>query len=56
MKLDKSKGQAGLMEPEEADLLEKEGYLKAAPETSGGTTSATPSHHVTMEEVEDDDD
>ncbi|GKT92580.1 WW domain binding protein 11 [Colletotrichum tofieldiae] len=29
IKMDKGKGQSGLMEPEEADRLEQEGYLKA---------------------------
>jgi hypothetical protein len=52
MKLDKSKGQGGLMEPEEADRLEKEGYLKAVPVT----TSTTGPQRVAMEEVEDEDD
>ncbi|KAL7947930.1 WW domain binding protein 11 domain-containing protein [Trichoderma barbatum] len=62
MKMSKGKGQGGLMEPEEADRLEKEGYLKAA---SGGgrdaededevDAEAGPSRHVVMEEVEDED-
>ncbi|KAK4077519.1 uncharacterized protein Triagg1_3851 [Trichoderma aggressivum f. europaeum] len=66
MKMSKGKGQGGLMEPEEADRLEKEGYLKAA---SGGggrdeeegedeadaEAAAAPSRHVVMEEVEDED-
>ncbi len=55
MKLDKSKGLGGLMEPEEADRLEKEGYLKVAPETDTGTRSTAQPCHVTMEEVEDED-
>ncbi|KAI1391979.1 WW domain binding protein 11-domain-containing protein [Hypoxylon trugodes] len=54
MKMEKSKGQGGLMEPEEADRLEKEGYLKPTP--AGGdaseTTNAGP-QKVSMEEVED---
>lgn len=29
MKIEKGKGQGGLLEPEEADQLEKEGYLRA---------------------------
>ncbi|KAF2970560.1 hypothetical protein GQX73_g3018 [Xylaria multiplex] len=56
MKLDKSKGRAGLMEPEEADRLEKEGYLKPALGVDTGTTPTAQPHHVTMEEVEDEDD
>ncbi|KAI1114044.1 WW domain binding protein 11-domain-containing protein [Nemania sp. NC0429] len=59
MKLDKSKGVGGLIEPEEADRLEKEGYLKVAPGTDTATASSTiPTrpNQVTMEEVEDEDD
>lgn len=57
MKLDKSKGAGGLMEPEEADRLEKEGYLKVAPETDTATASSTAGpRQVTMEEVVDEDD
>ncbi|KAI1427336.1 WW domain binding protein 11-domain-containing protein [Xylaria sp. FL1777] len=56
MKLDKSKGLGSLMDPEEADRLEKEGYLKVAPETHTGAASTARSRHVTMEEVEDEDD
>ncbi|KAF0329777.1 WW domain binding protein 11 [Colletotrichum asianum] len=53
MKLDKGKGQGGLMEPEEADRLEREGYLK----TTTATEETEPSgpRKVMMEEVEDDD-
>ncbi|KAH9905280.1 WW domain binding protein 11-domain-containing protein [Xylariomycetidae sp. FL2044] len=55
MKMEKSRGQSGLMEPEEADRLEREGYLKTAPErNTGGEPSAGP-REVTMEEVEDDE-
>lgn len=65
MKMSKGKGQGGLMEPEEADRLEKEGYLKVA--SGGGRDEeegedeaeaeavAAPSRHVVMEEVEDED-
>ncbi|KAI1778900.1 WW domain binding protein 11-domain-containing protein [Hypoxylon cercidicola] len=56
MKMEKSKGQGGLMEPEEADRLEREGYLKSTPgmdDTSGPTT--TGPQKVSMEEVEEDD-
>ncbi|KAF3765007.1 hypothetical protein M406DRAFT_278706 [Cryphonectria parasitica EP155] len=62
-KLDKSQGKGGLMEPEEADRLEQEGYLKsaAAMTTDGPSTeiedgSAPALRHVTMEEIEDDED
>ncbi|KAI0452076.1 WW domain binding protein 11-domain-containing protein [Xylaria acuta] len=55
MKLDKSTGRGGLMEPEEADRLEREGYLKVAPETDTGTTSRAQPHQVTLEEAEDED-
>ncbi|KAI0105697.1 WW domain binding protein 11-domain-containing protein [Nemania sp. FL0031] len=56
MKLDKSKGQRGLMEPEEADRLEREGYLKVASEAHTETPSTTRPHQVTMEDVDDEDD
>lgn len=57
-KLTKGRGQGGLMEPEEADRLESEGYLKRdtghehreTPPTEQGNTRA-----VTMEEVEDEE-
>ncbi|KAK3938391.1 WW domain binding protein 11-domain-containing protein [Diplogelasinospora grovesii] len=39
MKIEKGKGQGGLLEPEEADELEKAGYLKTTSTTS--TTSTT---------------
>lgn len=60
-KLDKTKGKGGLLEPEEADRLEKEGYLKPAVQSHGaeqGETemdAAPASRQVLMEEVEDDD-
>lgn len=55
MKMDKSKGQGGLMEPEEADRLEREGYLKPAPGMEDTLESTTTGpQNVTMEEVEDD--
>lgn len=57
MKMKKGKGQDGLMEPEEADRLEKEGYLKArgASETAqAGETSAAGPQKVTVEDVEDE--
>ncbi|KAK5998826.1 hypothetical protein PT974_01209 [Cladobotryum mycophilum] len=56
LKMNKGKGQGGLIEPEEADRLEREGYLKT---TGGGEQgqgpAGLPSRHVTMEEVEDGD-
>lgn len=51
-KMDKGTGQGGLMEPEEADRLEKEGYLKANEQVR--EAEAPPSRTVTMEEVEDE--
>ncbi|KAK0668567.1 WW domain binding protein 11-domain-containing protein [Cercophora samala] len=51
MKIEKGKGQGGLLEPEEADQLEREGYLRA-PQQS--VPSKIP-HGVTLEEVEDED-
>ncbi|KAJ5053859.1 uncharacterized protein L3040_000149 [Drepanopeziza brunnea f. sp. 'multigermtubi'] len=60
MKLDKVRGVGGLVEPEEADVLERAGYLgkKAAGEERGGEEgSAAPqgSRAVRMEEVDDED-
>lgn len=56
-KLDKSQGKGGLMEPEEADRLEQEGYLRPATGTAAADVDSVPaSHHVTMEEVEDAED
>ncbi|KAL2136062.1 hypothetical protein VTI74DRAFT_5642 [Chaetomium olivicolor] len=61
MKIEKGKGRVGLLEPEEADQLEKEGYLRAPETTWLQPEQAPPSQHVgprrvTMEEVEDEDD
>ncbi|KAI0522138.1 WW domain binding protein 11-domain-containing protein [Xylaria bambusicola] len=56
MKLDKSKGKGGLMEPEEADRLEREGYLKDDRERDAATPPTARPHQVTMEEVADEDD
>ncbi|KAI1156190.1 WW domain binding protein 11-domain-containing protein [Nemania diffusa] len=56
IKLDKSKGQGSLMQPEEADRLEKEGYLKVASQTQKEIKTPARPHEVTMEEVEDEDD
>jgi hypothetical protein len=63
-KLDKGRGVGGLLEPEEADRLEREGYMgaKRPAEGSGSAkegASAQPapqnSRAVMMEEVEDED-
>lgn len=57
VKIEKGKGQGGLLEPEEADKLEKEGYLQAREATEPRAEhipDANP-HRVTMEEVEDDE-
>jgi hypothetical protein len=56
MKMNKGQGQGGLIEPEEADRLEQEGYLKtvdrdAEEQPDQGSTS----RHVTMEDVEDEE-
>ncbi|KAJ6444086.1 sodium/hydrogen exchanger family protein [Purpureocillium lavendulum] len=61
-KMMKGKGQGGLMEPEEADQLEREGYLKTttgagespANEAPGPAQTST-SLSATVEEVEDED-
>ncbi|KAK8068044.1 hypothetical protein PG996_007156 [Apiospora saccharicola] len=50
MKIDKGKGQGGLLEPEEADRLEAEGYLKVAAANKPNTLTAT------VEDAEDEDD
>ncbi|KAK7403842.1 hypothetical protein QQX98_010388 [Neonectria punicea] len=66
MKMDKGQGQGGLMEPEEADRLEREGYLKRgessgqaptgpAPSTTTATTAQPSLRRVTIEEVEDEE-
>ena len=62
MKMQKGSGQAGLMEPEEADQLEKEGYLRTDPKSASmsspsgpiGPIGSTGPQKVTMEEVEDE--
>lgn len=60
-KLDKGQGKGGLIEPEEADRLEQEGYLKTATAAGAQSTdseldSRPAVRHVTLEEVEDDED
>ncbi|KAI0113858.1 WW domain binding protein 11-domain-containing protein [Hypoxylon sp. NC0597] len=57
MKMEKSKGQGGLMEPEEADRLEREGYLKPTQGTDDASESTrTGPQKVSMEDVEDGQD
>ncbi len=61
MKIEKGKGQGGLLEPEEADQLEREGYLRAPGGTRPQSQQVQPGqsahpHRVTMEEVEDEED
>ncbi|KAH8811486.1 WW domain binding protein 11-domain-containing protein [Xylogone sp. PMI_703] len=62
MKMEKAKGNTGLIEPEEADRLEQEGYMRTVPSTeqaeesmSGGNSDMYASKNVTMEEVEDEE-
>jgi len=61
-KLEKGKGQAGLLSPEEADRLEKEGYLNFSQQAVATTQTTetdvnrtTGPRKVMLEEVEDDD-
>ncbi|KXH61113.1 WW domain binding protein 11 [Colletotrichum salicis] len=53
MKLEKGKGQGGLMEPEEADRLEQEGYLPT--NASLAESESTKPHQVMVEDAEDED-
>jgi hypothetical protein len=55
MKMEKGKGQGGLIEPEEADRLEREGYMKTT-EGRGSEVDVTARATVTVEDVEDEDD
>ena len=59
MKIDKGKGKGGLLEPEEADRLEREGYLRTGTEggaaAAAGSGSGSRSRNVVMEDVEDED-
>ncbi|CAM1502158.1 Fc.00g041420.m01.CDS01 [Cosmosporella sp. VM-42] len=55
MKMNKGQGQGGLIEPEEADRLEREGYLKSSGGGGQAETPPQPSRHVVMEEVEDEE-
>ncbi len=61
-KMMKGKGQGGLMEPEEADRLEREGYLKTTAEVGEqpkseppGPENAAVSLSATVEDIEDED-
>jgi len=58
-KLDKVKGKGGLVEPEEADQLEKAGYLGVNAAASAAAPEAEEEERnpkaVTMEEVDDED-
>ncbi|AEO65116.1 cc081527-51ad-4bd2-bae5-17e564bdbb3a [Thermothielavioides terrestris] len=60
MKIEKGKGKAGLLEPEEADQLEKEGYLPAPERIRQQENQVQPRREtgprgVTMEEVEEEE-
>ncbi|QUC19809.1 uncharacterized protein UV8b_04050 [Ustilaginoidea virens] len=52
-KLKKSQGQGGLLEPEEADRLEKEGYMKSADAVAREAAGAQGSLAVTVEDAEE---
>ncbi|KAG5928419.1 hypothetical protein E4U42_000715 [Claviceps africana] len=55
-KLNKGRGQGGLLEPEEADRLEKEGYLKPTSAESGSANDAQEKTlSTTVEDAADDD-
>lgn len=54
IKMNKGQGQGGLMEPEEADRLEREGYLKTGAATQDEAQGAA-SQTVTIEDVEDEE-
>jgi hypothetical protein len=63
MKMTKGKGQGGLMEPEEADELEQQGYLKtattadeAAGDGSSRSQDAPPPRLAMVEDAEDSED
>lgn len=61
VKIEKGKGQGGLLEPEEADQLESEGYMRTSeatgqlPEQPQSTQRDSGRPGVTMEEVEDEE-
>ncbi|KAG5983126.1 hypothetical protein E4U55_000770 [Claviceps digitariae] len=55
-KLNKGRGQGGLLEPEEADRLEQEGYLKTtSAETGGAKVAQEKTLGTTVEDAADDD-
>lgn len=55
-KLTKGSGQGGLMEPEEADALEKQGYLATTSNQKQAQTEDEPAPRtVTIEDVEDEE-
>ncbi|KAF7551144.1 hypothetical protein G7046_g7793 [Stylonectria norvegica] len=55
IKLDKGQGRGGLLEPEEADRLEKEGYLKTIDDGGANKLQSRPTRNATVEEDEDDE-
>ncbi|KAL3422354.1 Protein saf1 [Phlyctema vagabunda] len=59
LKMEKSKGTGGLVEPEEADALEKAGYMAAGPPLQSGKSEEQMkdplSRSAMVEEVEDED-
>jgi hypothetical protein len=54
MKMSKGKGEGGLMEPEEADRLEREGYLKMRKEEDDGGEQGS-GKNATVEDAEDEE-
>lgn len=52
-KMAKGSGQGGLMEPEEADRLEQQGYLKGY--SAGNDQKPSAPHGATVEDAEDED-
>ncbi|KHN98738.1 WW domain binding protein 11 [Metarhizium album ARSEF 1941] len=55
-KLNKGRGRGGLMEPEEADQLEKEGYLNPTKEAAGSAEDVQRQHlTATVEDIEDEE-
>ncbi|KAG5943301.1 hypothetical protein E4U59_000491 [Claviceps monticola] len=55
-KLNKGRGQSGLLEPEEADRLEREGYLKTANVATGGAIDTQEKTLMaTVEDAAEDD-
>lgn len=55
-KLNKGRGQGGLLEPEEADRLEREGYLKTANAATGGAIDTQEKTLMaTVEDAAEDD-